>query len=182
MGTTKTLPCRSYLSEDRSMQKRPSGWATAFFLLFGVALGFGTAALLMGLWSIFAGEEVHRGLFVLVWMLAAVIFFAWPMHIVQRAYAVRRQREIMRERIGDLDYEPPTFPIFGTRAPGPKADGIEIKAPDVGEGWFGKFLARGRTAEQRMADHLKSLELRAEMRRAEASKTRDRSEDKGSSA
>ncbi|HJR44455.1 MAG TPA: hypothetical protein VJ927_02515 [Actinomycetota bacterium] len=147
-----------------------SKWFVVFCIVFGVGLGFVTAAMVMSFWTMMAGEEVHRGLFVLVWMVAAVIFFAWPMHIVTRARAVRRQRRVMRERIGDLDYEPPTFPIFGTRAPGPK-DELEIKAPDIGDGRFRTFLSRGRTAEQRMADHLRTLELKAEMKRANESKS-----------
>ena len=164
------------------MENAPSKWFTAFCLVFGIALGFGTAAVVMGFWSVFAGEDVHRGLFILVWMIAAVIFFAWPMHIVQRANAVRRQRQVMRERIGDLDYEPSNFPFLGTRAPGPKASGLEIQAPDIGESGFRKFLARGRTAEQRMADHLKSLELRAEMQRAKGSPVEERTDREGPSA
>ena len=136
-------------------------------------MGYVTAAVAMSFWSMFAGEEGNRGLFILLWMFAAVIFFAWPMHVIERLQAVRRQRRVYRERIGDLDFEPPAFPMFGMRAKGPKAEGIEIKAPDIGEPRFRKFLARGRTAEQRIADHLKSLELRAEMQRARAEKQKN---------
>ena len=151
----------------------PSKWFIVFCLLFGVALGFVTAAIAMSFWSMVAGEEAHRGLFILVWMMAAVIFFAWPLHIVERARAVRRQSKVMWERIGDLDYEPPTFPSFGTRAPGP-SDDLEIKAPDVDQRRFRTFLSRGRTAEQRMADYLKTLELKAEIQRAKDPKIDDR--------
>ena len=164
------------------MENAPSKWFTLFCLLFGIALGFGTAAVVMGFWSVFAGEDVHRGLFILIWMVAAVIFFSWPMHIVQRANAVRRQRKVMRERIGDLDYEPSNLPFIGTRAPGPAADGIEIKAPDLGEPWLRKFLARGRTAEQRMADHLKSIELRGEIERGKGAPVEGRTDLEGPSA
>ena len=150
----------------------PSKWFIAFCLLFGVSVGFGVAAIAASLLSVAVGEE-NRAVFILIWMFAAVIFFAWPMHVVERARAVRKQRAIMRERIGDLDYEPPAFPVFGTRAPGPKPDEIEIKGPDIGDGRWRTFLSRGRTAEQRMADHLKSLELRAEMQKARESKTQD---------
>ena len=132
-------------------------------------MGFVTAAIAMSFWGVIAGEE-NQGLFVLLWMMAAVVFFAWPMHIEARARALRRQKEELRERVGDLDYEPPTFPIFGSRASGPK-DELQIKAPDIGQGRFRSFLARGRTAEQRMADYLKTAELRAEMDKAKASKT-----------
>lgn len=156
------------------MKRWPSKWFTAFCVVFGVAVGFLTAAVSMGLWSVVAGEEAHRGLFVLIWMIAAIVFFAWPMQIVVRSYAMRRQRKVYQERIGDLDYEPPTFPLFGTRAPGPEPEGIEVKAPDIGQPWLRRFLARGRTAEQRMADHLKSLELRAEM---EAARDKRQSQD-----
>jgi len=120
----------------------------------------------MSFWSVAAGEGPHRCLFILIWMMASIFFFAWPMQLAVRARALRRQRKIMRERTGDLDYEPPSFPMFGTRAPGP-SDEIEIKAPDIDRRGFPRFLARGRTAEQRMADHLKYLELKAEMQRAQ---------------
>ena len=146
----------------------PSKWFIVSCLLFGVALGYVAAAIAMSFWGVIAGEE-NRGLFVLLWMMAAVVFFAWPMHIEARARALRRQKQELRERLGDLDYEPPTFPVFGTRAPGPK-DELQIKAPDIGQGRFRSFLARGRTAEQRMADYLKTAELKAEMERARRSK------------
>ena len=149
----------------------PSKWFTLFCLVFGVALGFITAAIVMSFWSVVAGEE-NQGLFILIWMIAGVIFFAWPMHIVARAQAVRRQKEVMRERIGELDYEPPSFPFLTTRAPGPRED-LEIKAPDIKKGRIGTFLSRGRTAEQRMADYLATLELKAEMQRAKEPKPQD---------
>ena len=149
--------------------RRPSIWFTVFCLVFGVSMGFGTAAIAMSFWSVFAGEEAPRGLFILVWMLASVVFFAWPMHLVARAYAVRHQREVMRERIGDLDYEPSKFPFLTERVAGAKQD-LDIKAPDIGEGRLRTFLSRGRTAEQRMADHLSALELKAEMKRAREAK------------
>ncbi|MFN2389321.1 MAG: hypothetical protein ABR575_06925 [Actinomycetota bacterium] len=150
----------------------PSKWFIVFCLLFGVSLGFGTAAIAMSFWSLVAGEEENRGLFILIWMMAAVIFFAWPLHIVERARAVRRQSKVIRERLGDLDYEVPTFPFFGTRAPGPSGD-LGIKAPDVDQRRLRTFLSRGRTAEQRMADYLKTLELKAEIQRAKESKSED---------
>ena len=159
--------------------RRPSIWFTLFCLVFGVVVGFGTAAVAMSFWSVFAGEGAHRGLFVLIWMIASVVFFAWPMHVVSRAIAVRRQREVMRERIGDLDYEPPTLPIFGTRAKGP-TDDLRMKAPDIGQGRLRTFLARGRTAEQRMADHLKTLELKREMQTAREAKAGETADSKRS--
>ena len=168
------LPISSVIAENPAVpvgSRGPSRWLIAFWLLFGVCMGYLTAAVAMSFWSVAAGEEPHQGLFRLIWVFAAVIFFAWPMHVIERLRAVRKQREVWRERVGDLDFEPPTFPMFGTRARGPKADGIEIKAPDIGEGRFRRFLARGRTAEQRMADHLESLELRAEMQKAKAAKS-----------
>ena len=151
----------------------PPKWFIAFCILFGLSVGFVTAAIAASLLSVAVGEE-NRAVFILIWLVAAVIFFAWPMHIVERARAVRRQRAILRERIGDLDYEPPAFPMLGTRARGPKPDEIEIKAPDIGAGRLRTFLSRGRTAEQRMADHLKSLELKSEMQRARGSKSQDK--------
>ncbi|MDQ4065783.1 MAG: hypothetical protein M3161_07025, partial [Actinomycetota bacterium] len=63
-------------------------------------------------------------------------------------------------------------PILGTRAPGP-TDDLRIKAPAVGEGKLRTFLARGRTAEQRMADYIMTLELKAEMRRARGPQIED---------
>ena len=152
----------------------PSKWFTLFCLFFGILLGFVTAVIAMSFWSVAAGEE-NRGLFILVWMMAAVVFFAWPMHIVARAQAVRRQRETMRERIGDLDFKPSAVPFITARAPGPKDD-LEIKAPDIEQPSLQKFLSRGRTAEQRMADHLMGLELKAEMQKAKESKTMDQQE------
>lgn len=145
----------------------PSGlpkWLIAGCVVFGILVGYVIAAIAASFWGVVAGEE-NRGVLVLIWTFAAVIFCAWPLHIVVRAQAVRRQHRVMRERIGDLDYEPPTFPILGTRATGPK-DELGIKAPDIGEAKLSRFFARGRTAEQRMADHLKSLEIKAEMERA----------------
>lgn len=128
----------------------------------------------MSFWSVAAGEE-NRGLFILVWMMAAVVFFAWPMHVVARAQAVRRQRKILHDRIGSLDYEPSAFPFVTTRAPGPDED-LEIKAPDIEQPGYRTFLARGRTAEQRMADYLITLELKAEMEKAKGSKVGDQTD------
>jgi hypothetical protein len=132
----------------------------------------------MSFWSMAAGEEPNRGLFILVWMMGSVVFFAWPMHLYERARAVRRQRKIMRERIGDLDYEPSLLPIFARRSSGPRdgrtaKDELQIKAPDIDRRRFRKLLSGGRTAEQRMADYLKSLELKAEMQRATETKTKN---------
>lgn len=142
----------------------PSTWFTIFCLVFGVAVGFVTAAIAMSFWRVIAGEE-NRGLFILIWMFAAVVFFTWPMHIVARAQAMRRHREILRERVGDLDFEPSAFPMLATRAPGPRED-LDLKAPDIERSKVRTFLARGRTAEQRMADYLMTLELKAETRKA----------------
>lgn len=132
----------------------------------------------MSFWSVLAGEDAHRGLFILIWIVASVVFFAWPMHIVERAKAVRRQRKVMRERIGDLDYEPSVFPVFAPRASGPKdgrgqTDEIEIKAPDVDRRRLRRLFSGGRPAEQRMADYLATLELKAEIQKSKESDSDD---------
>ena len=150
----------------------PSKWFTAFCLLFGVCLGFGSAAIAMSFWSVVAGEEAHRGLFILIWMVAAVVFFAWPMHIAARAQAVKRQRQVLRDRVGDLDYEPSAFPFIAARAPGPRED-LEMKAPDINQPRWARFLSRARTAEQRMADYMITLELKAEMQKTKESNRND---------
>lgn len=151
----------------------PSKWFMLFCLVLGVVLGFVTAGIAMSFWSVAVGED-NRGLFLLIWMFAAVVFFAWPMHIAARAQAIRRQKKIMRERIGDLDYEPSPFPFVPTPPPSPGED-LEIKAPDIKERGLGRFLPRGRTAEQRMADYLATVELKAELQRAKEPKTEDQS-------
>ena len=81
----------------------------------------------------------------------------------------------MRERIGDPDYEPSVFPSISSRAAVPKderdeVDGIAIKAPHIEPSRFRRLLSGGRTAEQRMADYLRTLELKDEMKRAQESK------------
>jgi hypothetical protein len=90
---------------SRASHKTSKGFHI-FCAVFGVGVGFLVAALVMSLMDAFA-DVTSRGMFVLVWIIAAVIFYAWPMSIAARHRAVMEQRAIMKERLGDLEYEPP---------------------------------------------------------------------------
>ena len=92
---------------------KPPRWFAVLSAVFGAGVGWLVAALAAGLLDSFAGIS-NGGLFVLLWIVAGVIFYAWPMSLVARSKATARRRAEMRERLGDLDYEPPVLPGFMT--------------------------------------------------------------------
>ena len=153
-------------------------WLIVFCAIFGVAFGWLSASIAGFFWSMLAQEDVPWGLFVLLWTVGAVIFFAWPMSIAERARANRAQRALMKERIGDIDFEPPSFRRFmrgrftsaeqGTSKiheppPGPGAELHNVIPPPKPSGVRRIFGSSSPTAEERMAHYLNVETLRKEL-------------------
>ena len=99
------------------------GW-TVFFAILGVGVGGAAAGVATALLSISTGMSgFSKGMFLVLWVMFAVIFFAWGMHVRERFRAVGRIRREMRaelKRSEDPFYNPPRFPWQkGTWTPRP---------------------------------------------------------------
>lgn len=90
-----------------------TGWMV-FLALLGVVVGGTAAGIATSLLSISTGmSEFSKGLFLLLWLMFAVIFFAWGMHVRERIRSVGRMRSDMRAELKkreDPFYNPPKFP------------------------------------------------------------------------
>ena len=89
------------------------GWMV-FFALLGIGVGGAAAGVATAVLSISTGMSgFSRGLFLLLWVMFAVIFFAWGMHVRERFRAVGRMRTHMRaeqKKSEDPFYNPPKLP------------------------------------------------------------------------
>lgn len=100
--------CRS-LAHDGAIV----GW-TVFFAVLGIGVGGAAAAVATAFLSISTGmSDFSKGVFLLLWVMFAVFFFAWGMSVRERFRALGRMRSHMREelkRSEDPFYNPPTLP------------------------------------------------------------------------
>ena len=89
------------------------GW-TVFFALLGIGVGGAAAGVATAFLSISTGmSDFSKGLFGLLWVMFAVICFAWGMHVRERFRAVGHMRSHMRaelQKSEDPFYNPPKFP------------------------------------------------------------------------
>ena len=107
-----------------------------FFALLGIAVGGAAAGVATAFLSISTGmSDFSRGLFLLLWAMFAVIFFAWGMHVRERFRAVGRMRSHMRaewKRSEDPFYNPPKFPWQkGTWTPRPTEASLDAEERDT---------------------------------------------------
>ena len=85
-----------------------------FFAVLGIGVGGAAAGVTTAVLSVSTGMSgFSKGLFLLLWVMFAVIFFAWGMHVRERFRAVGRARTDMRaeqKRSEDPFYNPPQLP------------------------------------------------------------------------
>lgn len=110
------------------------GW-TVFFAVLGIGVGAAAAGVATSVLSISTGmSEFSKGMFLLLWVMFAVIFFAWGMHVRERFRAVGRMRSHMRtelKRSEDPFYNPPKLPWQkGTWTPRPTEASLHTEDRD----------------------------------------------------
>lgn len=106
------------------------------FAVLGIGVGGAAAGVATAMLSISTGmSDFSTGIFLLLWVMFAVIFFAWGMHVRERFRAVGRSRTQMKaewKRSEDPFYNPPKLPWQkGTWTPRPPEVSPDLEERDA---------------------------------------------------